>query len=51
MANKVKAFDKYHVDLPLDKSLVGCNWVYKIKIKIDDTIDHYKTQLVAKGFT
>ena len=39
------------VDLPLDKSVVGCKWVYKIKTHADGSIDHYKAQLVAKGFT
>jgi hypothetical protein len=36
---------------PLDCSFVGCKWVYKIKYKIDETFDRYKTKLVAQGFT
>ena len=32
--------------------MVGCNkWIYKIKIRFDGSIEHYKTRLVAKGFT
>ena len=39
------------VDLPPDKSVVGCKWVYKIKTRVDGSIDRYKARLVAKGFT
>ena len=29
--------------------MVGCNkWIYKIKIRFDGSIEHYKTRLVAK---
>ena len=35
------------VPLPVDKSLVGCHWVYTIKIGPDDRVD----RLVAKGYT
>ena len=39
------------VDLPSGKSAIGCKWVYKIKTRSDDTIDHYKAHLVFRGFT
>ncbi|KAK3027894.1 hypothetical protein RJ639_040835 [Escallonia herrerae] len=33
------------------KSIVGCKWVYKIKTHADGSIEHYKAQLIAKGYT
>jgi hypothetical protein len=30
---------------------VGCKWVFKKKLRPDDTIDKYKARLVAKGYT
>uniref|UniRef100_A0A2N9J458 Reverse transcriptase Ty1/copia-type domain-containing protein n=1 Tax=Fagus sylvatica TaxID=28930 RepID=A0A2N9J458_FAGSY len=39
------------VDLPPDKSVVCCKWVFKIKTRSDESIERYKARLVAKGFT
>ena len=39
------------VDLPSRKTTIGCKWVYKIKTRLDDTINRYKARLAAKGFT
>ena len=32
------------------QNIVGCKWVFRVKKKVDGTIDRYKAQLVAKGF-
>ena len=39
------------VDLPRDKKIVGCKWVFSVKYKADGSIERYKARLVAKGFT
>jgi hypothetical protein len=36
---------------PTGKNIVRCKWVYRIKQKVDGTIDKYKVWLVAHGFT
>lgn len=38
------------VQLPSGKVSIGCNWVYKIKYKVDGSFECYKTRLMAKGF-
>lgn len=38
-------------ELPLDKVVVDCKWVYKVKFLSDGTVERYKARLVAKGFT
>ena len=35
---------------PFSHHIVCNKWVYKIKQKPDDSIDHYKVRLVIKGF-
>ncbi|RDX84644.1 hypothetical protein CR513_34277, partial [Mucuna pruriens] len=39
------------VPLPLGKKVVGCTWVFAIKVAPNDTIDCLKARLVAKGYT
>ena len=31
-------------------NLVGCKWVFKLKLNSDGSISRYKARLVAKGF-
>lgn len=37
--------------LPPSKTLIGCKWVYRIKLNLDGTIERYKADLVAKSYT
>eukprot|EP00253_Pinus_taeda_P019725 PITA_19725 len=39
------------VELPKDRKVVGCKWVYKLKRGVDDKEDRYKARLVMKGFS
>lgn len=39
------------VHLPPSKRLVGCKWVYKVKLHVDGKVERYKARLVAKGYT
>ena len=39
------------VDLPREKKIVGCKWVYTLKYKSDGSLDRYKARLVARGYT
>ena len=38
------------VPAPPNVNLVGCKWVYKLKLNSDGSISRYKARLVAKGF-
>lgn len=37
--------------LPPNKKAIGCKWVYKVRLNPDGTIEHYKAQLVVKGYS
>ena len=39
------------VALPPGKSLVGCRWVYTVKVGPNGKIDRLKARLVGKGYT
>jgi hypothetical protein len=37
------------VSCPLSVKLIGCKWVYSIKLRSDGTLDRYKARLVVLG--
>lgn len=39
------------VHLPPNKKTIVCKWVFKIKLRSDESIERYKARLVAKGYT
>ena len=39
------------VPLPKGIKIVGCRWVFIVKLKPDGSIDRYKARLVVKGYT
>ncbi|KAL0401351.1 UNVERIFIED_CONTAM: Retrovirus-related Pol polyprotein from transposon RE1 [Sesamum latifolium] len=38
------------IELPPNKKAIGCCWVYKFKLKLDDRVERCKARLVAKGY-
>ncbi|KAK4394115.1 Retrovirus-related Pol polyprotein from transposon TNT 1-94 [Sesamum angolense] len=38
------------VDLPPGYTTIGCEWIFKKKLKPDGSVDKFKARLVAKGF-
>ena len=54
MDAEFQALQKQHtwslVPTPPHVNLVGCKWVFKLKINSDGSISRYKVRLVAKGF-
>jgi hypothetical protein len=45
--NKTWVFTNF----PNGRFLVGCKWVFKVKLKSISCIDHYKTPFVTKGYS
>ena len=39
------------VPLPVGKKIIGCKWVYKVKLKSDGSFKRYKARLAGKGYT
>ena len=38
------------VELPANRTAIGCKWVFKAKTGSDDAVNRYKGRLVAKGY-
>ena len=39
------------VPWPVDRKVVGCKWVYRVKMDGDGNVTRYKARLVAKGYS
>ena len=37
--------------MPKGNKVIGIKWIFKKKLKTDDSVDKYKTRLVIKGYT
>ncbi|GKA90844.1 zinc finger, CCHC-type containing protein [Tanacetum coccineum] len=42
--------DEVLADLPPSCKPLGCKWIFKIKLKVDGTIEKFKARLVIQGF-
>ena len=53
MGEEIRALEENQTwtieDLPLGKKLINCKWVYKVKYKLDGTIECFKARLVVRG--
>ena len=38
------------IDVPNNKKMVGCKWLFNMKYRPDGNIDRFKARLVAKGY-
>jgi hypothetical protein len=39
------------VPRPVDKSVVGSRWIYKVTQAVDGSVEKYKAKFVARGFS
>ena len=39
------------VHSPPSAHIVGCRWIYKLKYRLDGSVERHKARLVAQGFT
>lgn len=55
MQNEIDALELNNTwilsELPQNKTLVDCKWVYKVKFRSDGSVERYKARLVARCFT
>ncbi|KAL6313697.1 hypothetical protein AAG906_010115 [Vitis piasezkii] len=54
MLEEIQALEVNHtwnlVDLPIGKNVVGCKWVFAIKVNPNGSVARLKARLVAKGY-
>lgn len=54
MTNKISVLEQNNTwiltDLPKDKTIIDCKWVYKIKHNSDESVERFKARPLACGF-
>jgi hypothetical protein len=38
-------------DLPSERKSIDSRWVYKVKLNLDGSVEHFKAWLVVKGYS
>ena len=38
------------IKLPIGKKVIGCRWVFAVKVNLDGSIARFKARLMAKGY-
>ena len=55
MNEELKALDNNETwqiaHLPPKKSVIGCKWIFKTKLKSDGTKEGYKTRVIVQGYS
>lgn len=53
MKSEVTSLEDNHTwdleDLPPNQKVIGCQWVFRIKLRVDGSLERYKARLVALG--
>jgi len=44
-------WDLVELHVPKDRKAVGSNWVFKLKVDSEGSVERHKAQLVAQGFS
>ena len=40
-----------NINLPPEKKLVRCQWIFMIEYMVNDIVEHFKTRLMVKSYT
>lgn len=55
MVSKLQELKDNHtweiMSLPEHHHVIGSKWVYKVKLKLDGTVERYNARLVAEGYS
>lgn len=50
MEAEINTLKQNEIQVPIQKKTIECKWVFKTKFNADESLDKYKTRLVAKCY-